>query len=215
VFAGELLAIVGPNGAGKSTLLMTIAGGLRPRAGSVRFDGRDITRAAAEDVARARLSLVPEGRHIFGRLTVEENLRVVPLGSRSERRRQLETVYELFPVLGEKRRRIAGHLSGGQQQQLAIARALLARPRLLLLDEPSLGLAPSVVEDLWSSLRLIRERGETIFLVEQRAEITFVLDDRTQIVANGEMRGTLRPQEANDLDRITDAYFGADGGKSA
>lgn len=207
VFAGELLAIVGPNGAGKSTLLMTIAGGLRPRAGSVRFDGRDITRAAAEDVARARLSLVPEGRHIFGRLTVEENLRVVPLGSRSERRRQLETVYELFPVLGEKRRRIAGHLSGGQQQQLAIARALMGRPRLLLLDEPSLGLAPALVDTVFDAIDGLRRSGTTVVLVEQRLHQSLRVADRAYVLNGGQLRYQTADLGEDARSHIVDAYF--------
>lgn len=207
VFAGELLAIVGPNGAGKSTLLMTIAGGLRPRTGGVRFDGRDITRTAAEDVARARLSLVPEGRHIFGRLTVEENLRVVPLGSRSERRQQLETVYELFPVLGEKRRRIAGHLSGGQQQQLAIARALMGRPRLLLLDEPSLGLAPALVDTVFDAIDGLRRSGTTVVLVEQRLHQSLRIADRAYVLNGGQLRYQTADLGEESRSHIVDAYF--------
>ncbi|TMR38661.1 ABC transporter ATP-binding protein [Actinomadura geliboluensis] len=207
VLAGELLAVVGPNGAGKSTLLMTIAGGLRPRSGSVRFDGRDITRTAAEDVARAGLSLVPEGRHIFGRLTVEENLRVVPLGTRARRRQQLDKVYELFPVLGEKRRRIAGHLSGGQQQQLAIARALMGAPRLLLLDEPSLGLAPALVDTVFETVDGLRRSGTTVVLVEQRLHQSLRIADRAYVLNGGRLRYQTADLGEDARSDIVDAYF--------
>jgi branched-chain amino acid transport system ATP-binding protein len=185
--------------------------------GEVKVAGESILGRRTDAIARAGVALVPEGRHVFAELTVAENLRLGAMAARRDAE-HLDTdldVGELFPILTEFRNRRAGALSGGQQQQLAIARALLSRPRVLLLDEPSLGLAPSVVEDLWGSLRLIRERGVTIFLVEQRAKITIELADRTHIVANGELRGTLGPQDANDLSRITDAYFGAGGGRAA
>jgi branched-chain amino acid transport system ATP-binding protein len=213
VARGEIVGLVGPNGAGKSTTMLTIMGVTSVARGEIKVAGESILGRRTDAIARSGIALVPEGRHVFAELTVAENLR---LGAMAARRDDdhLDTdldVGDLFPILTEFRNRQAGALSGGQQQQLAIARALLSRPRILLLDEPSLGLAPSVVEDLWGSLRLIRERGVTIFLVEQRAKITIELADRTHIVANGELRGTLTPQDANDLDRITDAYFGASG----
>jgi branched-chain amino acid transport system ATP-binding protein len=213
VGSGEIVGLVGPNGAGKSTTMLTIMGVTSVARGEVKVAGASVLGRRTDAIARSGVALVPEGRHVFTELTVAENLR---LGAMAAKRDDdhLETeldVGDLFPILTEFRNRQAGALSGGQQQQLAIARALLSRPRILLLDEPSLGLAPSVVEDLWGSLRLIRERGVTIFLVEQRAKITIELADRTHIVANGELRGTLRPQDANDLGRITDAYFGASG----
>jgi branched-chain amino acid transport system ATP-binding protein len=216
VGAGEIVGMVGPNGAGKSTTMLTIMGETAVARGEVKVAGRSVLGRRTDAIARSGVALVPEGRHVFSDLTVAENMR---LGAMAARRDDdhLETdleIGDLFPILVEFKDRPAGALSGGQQQQLAIARALLSRPRILLLDEPSLGLAPSVVEDLWGSLRSIRERGVTIFLVEQRAKITIELADRTHIVANGELRGTLEPQDANDLDRITDAYFGASGGKS-
>jgi branched-chain amino acid transport system ATP-binding protein len=217
VGAGEIVGLVGPNGAGKSTTMLTIMGVTSVARGEVRVAGESILGRRTDAIARSGVALVPEGRHIFAELTVAENLRLGAMAARRDGD-HLDTdleIGDLFPILTEFRGRQAGALSGGQQQQLAIARALLSRPRILLLDEPSLGLAPSVVEDLWGSLRLIRERGVTIFLVEQRAKITIELADRTHIVANGELRGTLRPQDANDLDRITDAYFGAAGGGSA
>ena len=217
VGAGEIVGLVGPNGAGKSTTMLTVMGVTSVTRGDVKVAGRSILGRRTDAIARSGIALVPEGRHVFTDLTVAENLR---LGAMAARRDDdhLEIdldIGNLFPILTEFSGRPAGALSGGQQQQLAIARALLSRPRVLLLDEPSLGLAPSVVEDLWSSLRAIRERGVTIFLVEQRAKITIELADRTHIVANGELRGTLGPQDAADLGKITDAYFGASGGKAA
>jgi branched-chain amino acid transport system ATP-binding protein len=217
VGSGEIVGLVGPNGAGKSTTMLTIMGVTTVARGEVRVAGQSVLGRRTDAIARAGVALVPEGRHVFAELTVAENLRLGAMAAAKDADHldiDLE-VGDLFPILTEFRDRPAGALSGGQQQQLAIARALLSRPRILLLDEPSLGLAPSVVEDLWGSLRLIRERGVTIFLVEQRAKITIELADRTHIVANGELRGTLTPQDANDLDRITDAYFGAGGGRAA
>ncbi|HEY2052881.1 MAG TPA: ABC transporter ATP-binding protein [Solirubrobacterales bacterium] len=217
VGAGEIVGLVGPNGAGKSTTMLTIMGVTSVARGEVKVAGESILGRRTDAIARSGVALVPEGRHVFAELTVAENLRLGAMAARRDAD-HLDTdldVGDLFPILTEFAGRQAGALSGGQQQQLAIARALLSRPRILLLDEPSLGLAPSVVEDLWGSLQLIRERGVTIFLVEQRAKITIELADRTHIVANGELRGTLRPQDANDLGRITDAYFGAGGDKTA
>jgi branched-chain amino acid transport system ATP-binding protein len=217
VGTGEIVGLVGPNGAGKSTTMLTVMGVTSVTRGEVRVADRSILGRRTEDIARAGVALVPEGRHVFTDLTVAENLRLGAMAARRDAD-HLEIdldVGDLFPILTEFAARPAGALSGGQQQQLAIARALLSRPRILLLDEPSLGLAPSVVEDLWGSLRAIRERGVTIFLVEQRAKITIELADRTHILANGELRGTLGPQDAADLDKITDAYFGASGGKAA
>jgi branched-chain amino acid transport system ATP-binding protein len=213
VGSGEIVGLVGPNGAGKSTTMLTIMGVTNVARGEVKVAGASVLGRRTDSIARAGVALVPEGRHVFAELTVAENLRLGAMAAKRDAD-HLETdldVGDLFPILTEFAGRQAGALSGGQQQQLAIARALLSRPRILLLDEPSLGLAPSVVEDLWASLRLIRERGVTIFLVEQRAKITIELADRTHIVANGELRGTLTPQDANDLDRIADAYFGASG----
>ncbi len=213
VGSGEIVGLVGPNGAGKSTTMLTVMGVTSVARGEIAVAGRSIVGRRTDAIARSGVALVPEGRHVFAELTVAENLRLGAMAARSDAD-HLATdidVGGLFPILTEFADRQAGALSGGQQQQLAIARALLSRPRILLLDEPSLGLAPSVVEDLWGSLRAIRDRGVTIFLVEQRAKITIELADRTHIVANGELRGTVRPEDANDLDRITDAYFGAGG----
>lgn len=209
VESGEIVGLIGPNGAGKSTTLHAIMGVVPLRAGDVALDGRSLAGLAPEEIARAGIALVPEGRRLFGELTVEENLRLGLAARRGLERNDdpLAEVLELFPVLEEFRERRAGVLSGGQQQQLAIARALVARPSVLLLDEPSLGLAPSIVDLVFSTLREIRERGLAILLVEQRAQRTVALADRTHVLANGELRLTLTADDAADTDRLVAAYL--------
>jgi branched-chain amino acid transport system ATP-binding protein len=208
---GEIVGLIGPNGAGKSTTLLALMGAVRPTAGDVRLEGRSIVRRRPEDIVRSGLALVPEGRHVFADLTVEENLRLGLVGRREANgvAEDLAAVEELFPVVREARGRPAGALSGGQQQQLAIARGLLAKPTVLLLDEPSLGLAPAVVDTVWEALAEIRRRGLTILLVEQRAQITVGLADRTHVMASGEIRTTLTPRDAGDSERMAEAYFGS------
>ncbi len=211
VHEGEIVGLIGPNGAGKSTTLHAIMGLVPPRRGDVRLRGRSLRGRPPERVARAGIALVPEGRRIFAGLTVEENLRL-GLAGRRERagaERDLAAVYELFPVVREFRRRPAGALSGGQQQQLAIARALVARPDVLLLDEPSLGLAPRIVDVVFDALDEIRRRGVTVLLVEQRAQRTVAFADRTYLISNGEIRLALTPADAGDTDRMVAAYFAA------
>ena len=206
---GEIVGLIGPNGAGKSTTLHAIMGLVPSYGGEVSLDGRPLLGLAPETIARLGVSLVPEGRHVFAALTVDENLR---LGLAARRSRDgLDEDYAwirtLFPILEEFRGRHAGALSGGQQQQLAIARALLARPEVLLLDEPSLGLAPTVVEAVFAALDEIRNRGVTILLVEQRAQLTVAFADRTHVMANGEIRLTLGPADAADTARLAAAYL--------
>ena len=205
----EIVGLIGPNGAGKSTTLHAITGLLRIRDGDVLLHGTSIAGRKPETIARSGISLVPEGRRIFAELTVEENLRLGTLGRRDPNglQRDLDWIDELFPVVAEMRSRQAGTLSGGQQQQLAIARALVAGPEVLLLDEPSLGLAPGIVEAVFDALTQIRDRGVTVLLVEQRAQRTVALADRTYVMANGEIRMTLTPADADDTDRIVAAYL--------
>jgi branched-chain amino acid transport system ATP-binding protein len=205
---GELVGLIGPNGAGKSTTLHAIMGALPLHSGSITFDGAPLAGRRPEEVARARVALVPEGRRIYGGFTVEENLRL-GLAARADDggEEALADVYELFPVLRERRGDDAGVLSGGQQQQLAIGRALVAGPRLLLLDEPSLGLAPGIVDAVFAALEAIRERGVTILLVEQRARRTCALADRTYVLAGGEIRRTLAPRDADDTHTLMAAYL--------
>ena len=205
---GEIVGLIGPNGAGKSTTLNAIMGVVHPHAGDIRLRGSSIRKQSPESIARRGLALVPEGRRIFAEFTVEENLR---LGLASGRKRNggnpLGRAYELFPVLREFRRRSAGALSGGQQQQLAIGRALVSEPEVLLLDEPSLGLAPLAVESVFEALRGIREHGVTILLVEQRALHAVALADRTHVLVGGELRLTLNRTDAGDTDKIVSAYL--------
>ena len=206
---GEIVGLIGPNGAGKSTTLHAIMGLVPTAAGDVTLRGRSLRGRAPERVARSGVALVPEGRRIFAGLTVEENLRLGLAGRRSSAgaAADLEQVYDLFPIVREFRRRHAGALSGGQQQQLAIARALVASPDVLLLDEPSLGLAPALVDVVFETLGAIRERGVTVVLVEQRAQRTVAFADRTYLIANGELRLTMTPADAGDTARMVAAYL--------
>jgi branched-chain amino acid transport system ATP-binding protein len=208
VGVGEIVGLIGPNGAGKSTTLHAVMG-LLPFSGDVLLEGRSLGGKAPETIARSGVALVPEGRRLFGELTVEENLRLGLAGRRQsvEPGDALSGVFELFPILEEFRSRSAGALSGGQQQQLAIARALVAQPSVLLLDEPSLGLAPTVVDLVFSTLATIRDRGLAILLVEQRAQRTVALADRTHVLANGALRLTLTRDDAADTDRMVGAYL--------
>ena len=205
---GEIVGLIGPNGAGKSSTLHAIMGAAPITGGDVRLDGRSLVGRRPEDVARRGIALVPEGRRIFGELTVEENLR---LGLAGRRRASngggLARAYDLFPVLREFRSRQAGVLSGGQQQQLAIGRALAADPAVLLLDEPSLGLAPKIVDVVFEALAQIRDSGLGVLLVEQRAQRTVALADRSHVLANSELRLTLGPDDAGDTDRLVAAYL--------
>jgi branched-chain amino acid transport system ATP-binding protein len=205
---GEIVGLIGPNGAGKSTTLHAIMGVVPPSAGEIRLHGSSLRRKSSESIAHAGVALVPEGRRIFYGFTVEENLRLGLAARRGNGAGDpLEVAYDLFPILKEFRRRNAGHLSGGQQQQLAIGRALVAEPDVLLLDEPSLGLAPLAVDNVFEALRGIRERGVTILLVEQRALHTVALADRTHVLVGGELRLTLTPADAHDTDKIVAAYL--------
>jgi branched-chain amino acid transport system ATP-binding protein len=208
VAAGEIVGLIGPNGAGKSSTLHAIMG-LTPASGSVQLGDAELLGRNPEDVARSGIALVPEGRRIFAELTVEENLRL-GLAARRARggvRDLFERVYDQFPMLRDFRARQAGLLSGGQQQQLAIGRALVAEPDVLLLDEPSLGLAPSVVDVVFDSLTAIKDQGLAVLLVEQRAQRTVAAADRSLVLAGGELRLTLGPQDAGDTEKLVGAYL--------
>jgi len=206
---GEVVGLIGPNGAGKSSTLHAIMGAVRTAAGEILVNGHSVRGRSPEAVARRGVALVPEGRRIFGELTVEENLRlgVAGRGTREGLDDDLAWIYSLFPVVPEYRKRSAGALSGGQQQQLAIARGLVAKPDVLLLDEPSLGLAPTVVDAVFAALAAIREHGVTALLVEQRAQRTVAFADRTYLLANGELRLTLTPEQADDTSTMVAAYL--------
>ena len=205
---GELVALLGPNGAGKSTTLMAIMGLVTSQRGRVIFDGVAITRWPTERIVRSGLTLVPEGRRVFTNLSVSENLRLGAVGAADRGALPEDELMTLFPVLADRRGQLAGTLSGGEQQQLAIARALRSSPRLLLLDEPSLGLGPQVVEAIFDLLAKLRTRGTTILVVEQNVNLALEIADRAYVLASGALRlsGTSKQLLASsDVDR---AYLG-------
>lgn len=186
---GEIVTLIGSNGAGKSTTLRTIAGLMSPRIGQVLYEGDDIAHDIANDLVPRGIVLVPEGRGVFAKMTVEENL---DLGAytrkdRSTIRKDMEHLYSLFPRLGERRTQYAGTMSGGEQQMLAMARAMMMRPRLLLLDEPSMGLAPVLVDDVFETIQRINGDGTTVLLVEQNAHIALQIADRGYVLQSGEI----------------------------
>ena len=214
---GEIVAVIGPNGAGKSTLLLTISGIVRAKQGSIEFAGGSVTGATPERLVASGLSLVPEGRHIFGSLTVAENI-ALGATTRSDRAAiaaDTERVLDLFPVLRERLRQRAGKLSGGEQQMLAIARALLAKPRLLLLDEPSLGLAPLVVKQVYDAIEELRRGGVTILIVEQSVGRALKVADRTYVLNSGSVTISGRSAELQGTAAFDTAYFGAMSGTRA
>jgi branched-chain amino acid transport system ATP-binding protein len=208
---GEIITLIGANGAGKSTTLMSISGVVPPRSGQVIFNGRDITGMEPSEVVPLGISQVPEGRRIFPHLTVQENLDMGALlrNDRDAIRRDFDYVYSLFPILRERKSQAGGTLSGGEQQMLAISRAIMARPTVLLLDEPSLGLAPLIVQQIFEIIRQINEEnGTTIFLVEQNANQALKVADRGYVMENG--RITLADSADSLLanDDVKNAYLG-------
>jgi len=206
---GELVALVGPNGAGKTTLLNTVAGLLRPAAGSVRFGGSDITGAEPSRLVRSGLALVPEHRRLFKDLTVEENLRLGgSTASAHDRRARLDEVADLFPVLRRKWDTHAGYLSGGEAQQLAVARALMSNPHLLLLDEITEGLAPVIVQAIGRVIVKLKERGFTIVLVEQNFRFAAPLADRHYVMEHGKIAQTFAAAELESKTEMLHEYLG-------
>jgi branched-chain amino acid transport system ATP-binding protein len=207
---GEVVCLLGANGAGKSTLINTISGILRPRSGRVLFRGRDITGVKASRVAGLGVTEVPEGRGIFAQMTVHDNLLMGAhlRSGAAEVERDLQAMYGRFPVLAERRRNKAGVLSGGEQQMLALARALMARPSLLLLDEPSMGLAPLMVKSVFDTVRQIAATGMTILLVEQNARLALQIADRAYVLENGELAMSGKADELLESDQVKQAYLG-------
>ncbi len=209
VGVGEVVGLIGPNGAGKTTLLNTLAGLLKPSEGVVTFDGEDVTGSSPERLLRMGLALVPEHRRIFGDLTVEENLRIGGI-TVSTRRRQslLEEMAEQFPVLRQKWTTAAGYLSGGEAQQLAIARALMSEPRLLMMDEPSLGLAPVMVDVVFELISSLRDRGRTLLVVEQNATRMLDLADRAYVLRSGAVVAEGTGADLRADDQLFDTFLG-------
>ena len=206
---GEIVTMLGSNGAGKSTTLRSISGLTPPRQGTVRFGGDDISAVPPQDIVRHGISLSPEGRHCFPRMTVRENLDMGAYLRRGSYRDDLERVFELFPRLKERERQKAGTMSGGEQQMLAIGRALMARPKLLLLDEPSMGIAPVLVDRIYETIREINRQGTTILLVEQNANHALATATRGYVLAAGKVVLADRCATLRENEQVQRAYLGA------
>jgi len=207
---GELVTLIGANGAGKTTTLKALAGLLHPAAGAIRYEGVDVTGMPAHRLVRRGLALVPEGRGVFPRLTIEENLAMgaYTRNDAAEMRADYDRAYALFPRLAERRRQLAGTLSGGEQQMLAIARAMMSRPRLLLLDEPSMGLAPIMVHRIFETIRQVASEGTTLLLVEQNAKVALEISHRGYVMESGRI---VLADEARKLlvnEQVRHAYLG-------
>ncbi|MCF6782881.1 ABC transporter ATP-binding protein [Stutzerimonas stutzeri] len=206
---GEIVTLIGANGAGKSTLLMTLCGSPRASEGSIRFEGEELVGLQTCDIMRKDIAVVPEGRRIFSRLTVEENLAMGGFfTNKADFQEQLDKVLLLFPRLKERYQQRGGTMSGGEQQMLAIARALMSNPRLLLLDEPSLGLAPIIIQQIFEIIEQLREDGVTIFLVEQNANQALKLADRGYVLENGHIVMQGSGEELLSNPKVRDAYLG-------
>jgi len=212
IHPGEIVAFLGANGAGKSSTLNALAGLVPVASGRVVFDGTDITHHAPERLAPMGMTLTPEGRRIFGTLTVEENLRMGAYGvsDRAEMDAAWARVYELFPILFERRSQYAGTLSGGQQQMLAVGRSLMSNPRLLLLDEPSLGLAPKIVEQIFELIGVLRDQGVTLVVVEQNVAMALEIADRGYVMSGGRIVSSGTAGDLSQADRLQAAYLGAE-----
>jgi len=210
VDGGEIVSVIGPNGAGKTTLINAIAGMLRCRQGTLSFDGADMTRVAAHAYCGHGIALVPEGRRLFAKMSVEENLELgcYLRAARAARAESLERVYGLFPILRDKRRQPAGELSGGQQQMVAIGRALMARPRIVLFDDPSLGLAPTIVDDMFEIIARVRGEGAAVLLVEQNVLKALEIADRAYVLEQGRIVAQGLPADLLKQPQIREAYLG-------
>ncbi len=206
----EILVLVGANGAGKSSTLKTISGLQRVRSGKIIFNGEDITQLPAEEVITRGIVHVPEGRRLFNEMTVEENLVMGSLNGESKKLRSqtMEECYELFPRLLERRKQLAGTLSGGEQQMLAVARGLMAKPKLLMLDEPSLGLAPVLVQDIFDIVKSVNKQGITVLLVEQNVQSTLTFCDRAYVLENGKIGISGTGKELLNNEHVKTAYLG-------
>ena len=214
VVEGEIVVLLGANGAGKSSALNAMIGLIRSQADEMTFDGQAISGVSTEALVRLGMTLTPEGRRVFGSLSVEENLRLggyVVGGASGKYADNLERMYGLFPILKERRQQLAGTLSGGQQQQLAIARSMMSSPKLLLLDEPSLGLAPQIIETIFELIVEIRKSGATVLLVEQNASMSLAIADRGYVMASGKITSAGSAAELASSHIVEQTYLGADG----
>ncbi|MBZ9622215.1 ABC transporter ATP-binding protein [Clostridium sp. FP2] len=211
VLEGEIVTLIGANGAGKTTALKTISGVLRPKSGKVLFKGNEIQKINAEKLVGLGISHVPEGRRVFMNMSIMENLEMGAYSrkDKSEIKKDYEKIFQTFPRLLERKNQMAGTLSGGEQQMLAIGRALMARPKLLLLDEPSMGLAPLMVKQIFSIIKDINEKGTTVLLIEQNATMALKIADRAYVIQNGCIQMTGNAKELLNDDSIKTAYLGA------
>jgi len=207
---GELVTLIGANGAGKTTTLKTLVGMVKKSGGSINFDGKDTTSIAPYNFVRNGLVMVPEGRGIFGKLTVEENLQMGGFhrNDKDGIQRDIERGYELFPRLKERQKQLAGTLSGGEQQMVAMARAIVSQPKLLLLDEPSMGLAPLIVEKIFEIIQMVAAEGVTMLLVEQNAKLALQVSQRGYVMESGKISMSGPAKELLDDERVRNAYLG-------
>lgn len=210
--SGEIIALIGSNGAGKTTTLKTIGGQLKPKEGKILFNGKDITGFSAHGIVREGIVMVPEGRRVFGRLSVEENLQIGAYTRNIKKNvmmQEIEDIYGIFPILQERKKQHAGTLSGGEQQMLAIGRALMAKPKLLLLDEPSMGIAPIIVKEIFMVIKKINEtNGTTIFLVEQNAKMALSISHRGYVIETGNIILSGTGEQLKENEDVKKAYLG-------
>ena len=207
---GEIVSLIGANGAGKTTLLRAISGLKKINNGKIIYNGQDITKFESHNIAKLEIAQIPEGRGLFSILSVEENLRLgAYMRNDDEIESDIEKIYKMFPLLKEKYKEYAGTLSGGQQQMVAVGRALMSRPKLLLLDEPSMGLAPIIVEEIFDVIRRLRDDGTTIFIVEQNAFLALSTTDRAYVLENGKIVMSGKSLELLNDERVKKAYLGA------
>ncbi|MEK9200119.1 ABC transporter ATP-binding protein [Ureibacillus sp. 179-F W5.1 NHS] len=207
----EIVTLIGANGAGKSTLLKTLSGLLKPKSGTISYLSQQINGKQAQSIVKSGISHVPEGRRVFSNMTVEENLE---LGAylrkdRDSIKKDIANVYELFPILGERRKQQSGTLSGGEQQMLAMGRALMAKPKLLLLDEPSMGLAPLIVKQIFEIIQMVNQQGTTVLLVEQNANMALSIADRAYVIETGKIVLSGTAKELQESEQVKAAYLGA------
>ncbi|KUK56447.1 MAG: ABC transporter related protein [Atribacteria bacterium 34_128] len=209
---GEIVGVLGPNGAGKTTLLMTISGILRQKKGKVLFEDKNLIKVSSADVVKMGIAHCPEGRHVFPELTVKENLEIGAYIRKDKEivKKDIENMFEKFPILGKRQSQLAGTLSGGEQQMLAISRALLSKPKLLLLDEPSLGLAPIIIEEVFKIIKEIHNDGVSILIVEQNARMTLNVVDRAYILESGKIKTQGSSFDLKRNENVKKIYLGID-----
>lgn len=206
---GEIVTLIGANGAGKSTTMNAIMGMVRSKGGTITYEGEEITNSDTKDIVKRGMVLVPEGRQVFPEMSVKENLEMGGyLASAGQRQERYQKVYQMFPKLAERRQQMAGTLSGGEQQMLAVGRALMAGPKLMLMDEPSLGLAPFLVQEIFGLIKRIREDGTSVLLVEQNARMALKISNRAYVLENGKIALTDDAGKLLESDRVKKAYLG-------